>query len=138
MITTTLGRAWSCINPPALSSLRPDRRLRRLLTQDRGRAPPGKVLCAFQTPLVAESPVRPPEHPTPTIKRVRPDGPTKQNQQKPNKLAPEYLRPPLQRAERVTLPRTKLADGRSPRRKRHRIVYVANCAPVAHYSTSSI
>jgi hypothetical protein len=126
------------MNPPALGSLRPDKRLRRLLTQNGRRAPPGKVLCAFQTPLVAESPVRPPEHPTPAIKRVRPDGPTKQDQQKPNKLAPEYLRPPLQQAERVAIPRTKRADGRPPRRRRYRIVYVANCAPVAHYSTSSI
>src|SRR5215212_5168340 len=100
MITTTLGRAWSYMNPPALGSLRPDRRLRRLLTQDWRSAPPGKVLCAFQTPLVAESPVRPPEHPPPAIKQMRPGGPTNQNQKKPNKLAPEYLRPPLQEAER--------------------------------------
>src|SRR5215208_7311548 len=126
------------MNPPALGSLGPDRRLRRLLTQDWRSAPSGKVLCAFQTPLVAESAVRPPEHLTPAIKQVRPGGPTKQHQQKPNKLAPESLRPPLQQAERVAIPRTKLADRRLPQRRRYRIVYVANCAPVAHCSTSSI
>src|SRR5215208_586344 len=137
-ITTTLGRAWSCMNPPALGSLGPDRRLRRLLKQDWRSAPSGKVLCAFQTPFVAESPVRPPEHPTPATKRVRSGGPTNQEQQKPNKLAPAYLRPPLQQAERVAIPRTKLANGRPPRCRCYRIVYVANCAPVAHCSTSSI
>src|SRR5215210_1193268 len=101
--------------PPALGSLRLDRRLCRVLTQERRRASPGEVLCALQTPLVAESPVRPPEHTTPAIDSVRPGGPTKQEQQKPNKLAPEYLRPPLQQAETVAIPRTKLADRRPPR-----------------------
>src|ERR671920_702300 len=124
MITATLGRAWSCMNPPALGSLRPDKRLRRLLTQDRRRAAPGKVLCPFQTPLVAESPVRPPEHRTPAIERMTLGGPTNQEQQKPNKLTPEYLRPPLQQAERVAIPRTKLAGARPPRRRRYRVVYV--------------
>src|SRR5215211_2874158 len=120
------------MNPPALGSLGPDRRLRRLLTQDWRSAPPGKVLCAFQTPLAAESTVRPPEHPTPAIKQVRPGGPANQNQQQPNKLALEYLRPPLQQAERVAIPLTKLADGRPPRCRCYRTVHVADYAPVAH------
>src|SRR4028119_1945417 len=95
-ITTTLGRAWSCMCPPALGSPRLDRRPCRLLTQKRRRAPPGEVLRALQAPLVAKSPVRPPEHAAPTNQPVGPGGPTKQEPQEPNELPPEHLRPPLQ------------------------------------------
>src|SRR4028118_1412649 len=100
--------------------------------RERRRAPSSEVLCALQTPLVAESPVRPPEHTAPAIQPVRLGYQTKQEQQKPNKLAPEHLRPPLQQAESVAVPRTNLGARRPPRHGCRRAVDVANCAPVAH------
>src|SRR4028118_146342 len=118
--------------PPALGSPRLYRRLCRLLTQERRRAPPGEVLRAFQAPLVTESPMRPPEHAAPTNQPVRPGGPTEQEQQEPDELAPEHLRPPLQQTKSVAVPRTNLVVGRRPRGRCRCRVYVANCAPVAH------
>src|SRR5918998_6232748 len=123
-ITTTLGRAWSCMCPPALGSPRLDGRPCRLLTQDRRRAPPGEVLRALKAPLVAESPMGPPEHAAPAIQPVRPGRPTEQEQQKPDELAPERLRPPLQETEGVAVPSTKLVDGRHQRRRCPSTLYV--------------
>src|SRR4028119_1479079 len=114
--------------PPALGSPRLYRRLCRLLTQDRRRAPPGEVLRAFEAPLVAESPVRPPEHAAPTNQPVRPGGPTEQEQQKPNERAPDHPRPPRQQTTRAAVPRTNLVAGWTPRRRCRSTVYVANCA----------
>jgi len=115
-----------------MQSIRDDLSYMKALAEEGRRTPTRQILPALETPLVAESPVRPPEHTTPTNQPVRPGGPTEQEQQKPNEFAPEHLRPSLQQTKGVAIPRPNLVAGQPPRRRCRSTVFVANCAPVAH------